>query len=167
MRSTLRSLSVLSAVAGALVAGTALAGEVRTFERLDKAPTPGELAQAPALDIPQIDGPGFGLTPDPRETADPGQALGGALQLQVYGAGPYGVAQSARTSQLLGERSLYDYDGFDRSSSRYRYGYGYGEAFASYSPAWRDYSFAGRVSPGDIAGLPSVSAPRSFWGFRN
>lgn len=143
-------------------------GEVRGFERLErKAPTPGEMVAAPSFGLPQIDGPGMGFTPDPRVTDDPAQPFDGAVSVQMGVADQLGYApRSKRTGDLLGREDLYG--GFDRSGSPYSYGYSaYYSPFAAYSPAWRDYAFARRVSPGDIAGLPSVGAPRSFWGFRD
>lgn len=163
----LTTLAALAAGPALAAAGDAPKGEVRTFQRLDRAPTPGEMVAVPAFELPQIDGPNVGFTPDPRVTADAGAVSVGGLSVEMRVAGDgYYATQTPRSRDLLGAEQRYE--GFDRSNSIYSYyGYGRGSPFAAYSPGWRDYSFARSVSPSDIAGLPSVSAPRSFWGFRD
>ncbi len=171
----MRRIAVFLIALTALAASPALAeapkpapqGQVRGFERLDRAPTPGEMVAAPSFELPQIDGPGMGVTPDPRITDDPAQPFGGSVNVQVGVAGSgYYAVRSPRSRELLGVEERFE--SFDRSSSLFAYTpYGYRAPLTAFSPGWRDYSFARAVSPSDIAGLPSVSAPRSFWGFRD
>lgn len=163
--------------AGTLAAVPALA-EVRGFEPIHRAPTPGEAVASPSFGMPEMplmEGPGLGLMADPRDQrgAEPqgaDAASKGGVRFSVGGAAladnGYYAPRSSRSRALLGTQEASE--GFDRSNSIYAYnGYGYyTNPFAAYSPGWRDYSFARRVTPSTTTDLPSVSAPNSFWGFR-
>lgn len=157
-RSALRAAAMLG-IAAAAVSGTLAQAEVRGFSPVEHELTPGERAAAAGVGRVGVPDAAFGLRTTPQAKSG---VQGG---LQVYGAfpGAADTAQSARTTQLLGSRALSDYDGFDRSSSSTYYD----RPFQAFSPAWRDQSFARSVSRDESMGLPSVSAPRSFWGFRD
>lgn len=159
--------AVLLALAAGLAGAVPAVGAEKaynTFQRIDRAPLPGERAAAMAQGGPALlsDQRALAMAATPRELDVYGGSDGSSgVRFSVTGQGTIGNPNARdRASRYLGDGvGYYDNDSFQPSIANSYYGWGYGGTpRLAYNESYLRYRYGG-----NIAGLPSVGAPLDFW----
>lgn len=135
--------------------------QVNGFKKIERPLTPGERAAAQSYARPGNDvaGQALGITGDSRGANQ-------GVQFYMSGSGAYATGNSfgsRRSNQLLGDGQPF-YDGEPFYSNNRSYYNPYTGSYNRATPRLNyNQSFLRYMYDGNIAGVPSVSAPAEFW----